>query len=84
MKHDYTNELELKSLLIRIKNTRLADGTTKTSQTNVRSDEETIQKTYVTHYDSSIPNACKYCSNHPSNGGSGICHCTLCVPQITC
>ena len=47
MKHDYTNELELKSLLIRIKNTRLADGTTKTSQTNVRSDEETIQKNKI-------------------------------------
>lgn len=24
-----------------------------------------------------IPDACKACSNHPSNGGSGICHCTL-------
>ena len=24
-----------------------------------------------------IPNACKECSNHPINGGSGICHCTL-------
>ena len=24
-----------------------------------------------------IPDYCKSCSNHPSNGGSGICHCTL-------
>ena len=24
-----------------------------------------------------IPEACKNCPNHPSNGGSGICHCTL-------
>lgn len=24
-----------------------------------------------------IPAACRSCSNHPSNGGSGICHCTL-------
>lgn len=24
-----------------------------------------------------IPEACKNCSNHPSNGGSGLCHCTL-------
>ena len=24
-----------------------------------------------------IPDACRGCSNHPSNGGSGICHCTL-------
>ena len=30
-----------------------------------------------------IPNACKSCSNHPSNGGSGICHCTLGAPVIT-
>lgn len=31
-----------------------------------------------------IPSACKGCSNHPSNGGSGICNCTLGVPIITC
>lgn len=24
-----------------------------------------------------IPEACKNCSNHPSNGGSGVCFCTL-------
>lgn len=24
-----------------------------------------------------IPNCCKNCSNHPSNGGNGICNCTL-------
>lgn len=24
-----------------------------------------------------VPEACKACSNHPSNGGSGICHCTI-------
>lgn len=23
----------------------------------------------------SIPSTCRNCSNHPSNGGSGICHC---------
>ncbi len=23
------------------------------------------------------PDPCKNCTNHPSNGGSGICHCTL-------
>lgn len=26
---------------------------------------------------SSIPVNCRNCSNHPSNGGSGICHCIL-------
>ena len=30
-----------------------------------------------------IPAACRSCSNHPSNGGSGICHCTLGSPTIT-
>ena len=24
-----------------------------------------------------IPKACQNCANHPSNGGSGICHCIL-------
>ena len=32
---------------------------------------------------SSVPNACKNCSNHPSNGGSGICHCILGQPTVT-
>lgn len=27
--------------------------------------------------------ACRGCSNHPSNGGSGICHCTLGSYTIT-
>ena len=31
-----------------------------------------------------IPDACKNCSNHPSNGGSGMCNCTLGLPTITC
>ena len=30
-----------------------------------------------------IPDACKTCRQHPSNGGSGICHCTLATPKIT-
>lgn len=24
-----------------------------------------------------VPAACRACSNHPVNGGSGVCHCTL-------
>jgi len=24
-----------------------------------------------------MPDACKNCSNHPSNGGTGICNCIL-------
>lgn len=29
-----------------------------------------------------IPISCKNCSNHPSNGGSGVCHCTLGMTEI--
>lgn len=28
--------------------------------------------------------ACRTCPNHPSNGGSGICHCINGIPPITC
>lgn len=28
--------------------------------------------------------ACANCSNNPKNGGSGICHCTLGLPKVTC
>ena len=31
-----------------------------------------------------IPEACRSCRNHPSNGGTGICHCTLGSPSVTC
>ena len=30
-----------------------------------------------------IPPACRNCSNHPSNGGSGICQCILGQIPIT-
>lgn len=33
--------------------------------------------------DDSLPDACKTCSNHPRNGGSGFCLCTLGSPKIT-
>ena len=35
----------------------------------------------LTLLDTYIPDCCKGCSNHPSNGGSGICNCTL--PYMT-
>ena len=31
-----------------------------------------------------IPEACKNCSNHPSNGGSGNCNCVMGTPKIYC
>ena len=33
---------------------------------------------------SETPDACKNCSNHPSNGGSGVCNCILGLPVVTC
>ena len=32
--------------------------------------------------DKNVPMACRMCSNHPINGGSGICWCVLGVPEI--
>ena len=29
-----------------------------------------------------IPPSCRNCSNHPINGGSGVCWCVLGVPEI--
>lgn len=32
-----------------------------------------------------IPEACRYCSNHPSNGGNGTCNCILgMTTRVTC
>ena len=31
----------------------------------------------------STPDPCKSCSNHPSNGGSGICFCILGTPKLS-
>lgn len=31
-----------------------------------------------------VPKDCENCSNHPKNGGSGICNCTLGLPEIRC
>lgn len=44
------------------------------------SKEEAIRLLFDTQYKDNfmnIPDACRLCSNHPSNGGSGICHCIL-------
>ena len=42
------------------------------------------QNKFTVNTVSSIPDPCRSCPNHPSNGGSGICHCTLGTIQITC
>ena len=46
--------------------------------------EHILDWTKTTPLFDNIPSACRACSNHPSNGGSGICHCILGSPQITC
>lgn len=33
---------------------------------------------------STVPLSCRFCSNHPINGGSGVCWCVLGVPEIRC
>lgn len=44
-----------------------------------------LDNTYASTTDYTyIPPACKACLNHPSNGGSGICHCILGLPQVIC
>ena len=36
---------------------------------------------WVKPADDPVPACCRHCGNHPSNGGSGICHCVL--PYMT-
>ena len=43
---------------------------------------ETLSSSYLSKIN--IPDFCKNCSNHPSNGGSGMCHRILGQPKITC
>ena len=38
---------------------------------------------YGIDMNSDIPKPCRACPNHPSNGGSGICHCTLGLSDFT-
>lgn len=44
---------------------------------NINDNLEKLSKQY-----DNIPEPCKQCNNHPSNGGSGICQCTLGLPII--
>lgn len=51
-------------------------ATCSCSQTQTK----TIKSTWTTN----IPSYCMGCSNHPINGGSGICHCILGSMKVTC
>ena len=37
----------------------------------------------IKSWSTNIPPGCVHCSNHPSNGGSGICHCIIGIQTIT-
>ena len=51
MKHNYTNELELKSILIRIKNARIVNNTVNTAKTIcVETRENTIKNRRIDKY----------------------------------
>lgn len=54
----------------------------KTKQRLVESPCITLTSTDTGAY---VPDHCKNCSNHPSNGGSGNCNCVLgSMGQVTC
>ena len=40
-------------------------------------------KNFIQAVAEETPDPCKNCSNHTSNGGSGICNCTLGLPKVT-
>ena len=47
----------------------------------IRIPYENVEVSINTAY---IPPACRTCSQHPSNGGSGICHCILGTETAYC
>lgn len=49
-------------------------------ETDTRWEPITIFKQFQ---DSGIPGSCRFCPNHPSNGGTGICHCVAGLQTIT-
>ena len=54
----------------------------KTKQRTVENPAITLTGTDVKQ---DVPDNCKSCSNHPSNGGSGNCNCMLgSMGQVTC
>lgn len=63
----------------------MRDMTPEESKAYRESISKISNPTGVNFYDlMGIPTACRNCGNHPVNGGSGICHCTLGITQVTC
>ena len=46
--------------------------------------EHMLDWSSISPLDNSIPSSCKTCSNHTSNGGSGICHCIMGITPMKC
>lgn len=58
---------------------------TKTKQRTVENPAITLTGTATTKTSDDIPDACKNCPTHPSNGGSGVCNCIMgSMDKITC
>lgn len=64
---------------------KLADAIIKKINLNQPTyiDESKIKSWSTKSWSTNIPPGCIHCSNHPSNGGSGICHCTIGIQTIT-
>ena len=50
---------------------------------NKRNTDIDWSKLNIRSYSSNIPESCKHCATHPSNGGDGICWCVLGSYHIT-
>lgn len=67
----------LKSVCPHIKNT--VDGM---QQKSFSLQELTLNTPAIDCLD--VPESCRHCPNHPSNGGSGNCNCSLGDYKVTC
>lgn len=56
-------------------------GATNTTETLKSLNAYNLEYSPISAFEQS---SCVNCSNNPKNGGSGICHCTLGQPKITC
>ena len=54
----------------------------ETSKSEMLEALDNISDNLISKQYDNIPEPCKQCNNHPSNGGSGICQCTLGLPTI--
>ena len=77
-----TNELILKKDIIKMLESRYVNEDNIHLWRDHRNDTLDLLLTDLNNIPTYIPDNCKHCPNHPSNGGSGICHCILGSPII--